>query len=219
MDEYAKKSKPKKKDADLTKKLAASLPSLARFGVIEDHACSQHRSRDQKKSWRIAHVDSRTTSMVVEVGNSSGSTSDNNTSVVQSMSSESLLFMKDKINIPLIEELSESSDVNANKMTPPTDAPRKHKSWHGNGKVSAGVGHGIFTESPPSSQYFPVCRHFSSSNGDDGIGQRTRSESFVDDNEENEIIPMKKLHRQWSFDQEEFSVVTPRNCHSVGDLT
>lgn len=221
MHEYAKKTKPKKDET--TSKLAASLPSQARLGEIEDKACSQHREREQKRSRRIPHVDPRTISMVVEVDNSSISLgiTDSNSSASKS-SSESLLVMKDKVNEPLIEEPG-SSDFNANKrdITAPHDAqaPCKHKSWQGNGKVSAGVGGGIFTESPPSSQYFPACRRCSSS-GDDAIGQRTRSESFVGDyNEENEMIPMKKLHRQWSFDLETFPDVTARNCRSVGDLT
>lgn len=221
MDEYAKKAKPKKDE--ITSKLAASLPSQARLGDIEDKVFSQRRGREQKKSRRVPHIDPRTISMVVEVDNSSVSlgVTDSNSSTSQS-SSESLLVMRDKANIPLIEEPG-SSDLNGNKRDtttfPVAHAPRKHKSWHGNGRVSAGVGGGIFTESPPSSQYFPVCRRCSSS-GDDAIGQRTRSESFVGDyNEENEMIPMKKLNRQWSFDEETFPDVTSRNCRSVGDLT
>ena len=150
---------------------------------------------------------------------------DSNGSSAQS-STESLLVMRNKItDVPLIVEPAESSDVNGNKTSirPPSDVhgprARKHKSWHGNGKVSARVGHGIFTESPPSSHYFPVCRHYSSSS-DDAIGQRSRSESCVDDcNEESEMIPMKRLHRQRSFERETFADITPRNCHSVGDLT
>lgn len=165
----------------------------------------------------------RTVSMVVEVDNSSISLGITDSNGSSSSSSESLLVMRDIItDVPLIEEPG-SSDVNGNKtnIRPPPVAyePRKHKSWHGNGKVSAGVGHGIFTESPPSSQYFPVCRHYSSSS-EDVMGQRTRSESFVDDcNEESEIIPMKRLHRQRSFERETFPDVSPRNYHSVGDLT
>ena len=164
----------------------------------------------------------QTMSMVVEVDNSSINldVTDSNITTSQS-SSESLLVMRDKLNEPLIEEPG-SSDFNANKknLTPPPDAQaqRKHMSWHGNGKVSPGVGRGIFTESPPSSQYFPVCRRLSSS-GDDVIGQRTRSESYMDDyNEDNEMIPMKKLHRHWSFNEEPFPEVTSRNCRSLGDL-
>ena len=168
----------------------------------------------------------RTISMVVEVDNSSTSLAitDSNGSSFQS-STESLLVMKNKItDVPLIEEPAGSSDVNGNKtnMTPQPDVheprARKHKSWHGNGKVSAKVGHGIFTESPPSSQYFPVCRHYSSSS-DDVTAQRSRSESCVDDcNEESEVIPMKRLHRQRSFERETFADVSPRYCHSVRDL-
>lgn len=167
-----------------------------------------------------------TISMVVEVDNSSTSlaVTESNGSSVQS-STESLLVMKNKLtDVPLIEEPAGSSDVNGNKTNmrhlPDVHEPRerKHKSWHGNGKVSAKVGRGIFTESPPSSQYFPVCRHYSSSS-DDLTGQRSRSESRVDDcNEESEIIPMKRLHRQRSFERETFADVSPRNCHSVGDL-
>ena len=160
--------------------------------------------------------------MVVEVDNSSISldVTDSNITTSQS-SSESLLVMRNKLNEPLIEEPG-SSDLNANKknLTNPPGAQekRKHMSRHGNGKVSPGVGRGIFTESPPSSQYFPVCRRHSSS-VDDVIGQRTRSESYMDDyNKENEMIPMKKLHRQWSFNEDLFPEVTSRNCRSFGDL-
>lgn len=170
----------------------------------------------------------RTISMVVEVDNSSTSLAmtESNGSSAQS-STGSLLVMRNKTtDVPLIEEPAGSSDVNGNKTTnirPPPGVhgarTRKHKSWHGNGKASAGVGKGILTESPPSSHYFPVCRHYSSSS-DDVIGQRSRSESCVDDcNEESEMIPMKRLHRQRSFEREIFTDVTPRNCHSVGDLT
>lgn len=169
----------------------------------------------------------RTISMVVEVDNSSTSLAitDSNGSSAQS-STKSLLVMKNKMtDLPLIEESAGSSDVNGNKLTnmrspPDVHEPRacKHKSWHGNGKVSAKVGRGIFTESPPSSQYFPVCRHYSSSN-DDVIGQRSLSESCLDDgNEESEIIPMKRLHRIRSFERETFADESSRNCHSDGDL-
>lgn len=171
----------------------------------------------------------RTISMVVEVDNSSTSIAmtESNGNSAQS-STESLLVMGNKTTVvPLIEEPAGSSDVNGNKtminIRPPPDVHGartcKHKSWHGNGKASAGVGHGIFTESPPSSHYFPVCHHYSSSS-DDVIGQRSRSESCVDDcNEDSEMIPMKRLHRQRSFEREIFTDVTSRNCHSVGDLT
>lgn len=169
----------------------------------------------------------RTISMVVEVDNSSTSLAitESNGSSAQS-STESLLVMKNEItDVPLIEESAGSSDVNGNKTnmrsSPDVHVPRarKHKSWHGNGNVPAKVGRGIFTESPPSSQYFPVCRHYSSSN-DDIIGQRSLSESYVDDcNEESEIIPMKRLqYRKGSLERETFADVSPRNCHSVGDL-
>ena len=191
--------------------------------MIENNLGLQHRGRAQKKDRRIPHVKPRTISMVVEVDNSSTSLAitDSNGSSAQS-STESLLVMKNKMtDVPLIEESAGSSDVNGNKTnmrSPPEPRARKHKSWHGNGKVSAKVGRGIFTESPPSSQYFPVCRHYSSSN-DDVIGQRSLSESCVDDcNEESEIIPMKRLHRIRSFERETFADVSPRNCHSVGDL-
>lgn len=221
MVEYAKKEKPKKDDT--LSKLAASLPSQPRLVDIEDKACTQHRESEVKRRGRIPHVDRRTISMVVEVDNSSIDLEVTESNITTSQSSsESLLVMRDKLNEPLIEEPG-SSDLNANKknLTPPPDAhaQREHRSWHGNGKVSPGVGRGIFTESPPSSHYFPVCRRHSSS-GDDVIGQRTRSESYMDDyNEENEMIPMKKLHRQWSFDKEPFPEVPSRNCRSFGDLT
>ena len=225
MHEYAKKSKPPKDE--IISKLAASLPSQAsRLDAIEDSACLQHRGRAQKKDRRFLHVKPRTISMVVEVDDSSTSLAitDSNGSSAQS-STESLIVMKNEItDLPLIEESARSSDVNGNKtnLRSPPDMhetrARKHKSWHGNGKVSAKVGRGIFTESPPSSQYFPVCRHYSSSN-DDMTGQRSLSESYVDDcNEESEIIPMKILYRQRSFERETFVDISPRNCHSAGDL-
>lgn len=213
--ECARKAKPKKDDT--TQRLAASLPSLGRIGSIDDNTRPKHGERNKKKGRRgTKFPDSRTTSMNVEIGNSSSSTADSNASSSE-YSSESCLV---KVDIPLIEE-PESSDFNGNDrvITPSTDESHNHKSWHGNGKVSASVGDGIFTESPPSSQYFPVCRQYFSSR-EDGIGQRMRYKSFVDDNEEKEVIPMKHLRHHWSSEQQQFpGVGRPRNCHSVGELT
>ena len=185
------------------------MPSLAQ------NSCAKHKRGDKKKT-RLVHVDSRTTSMLVEVSDSSTSSMESNSSFHSSAGS--LLEIKNKVTEPLIDEPS-FPDVNGNRKISTEDTCIKHKSWHGNGDVSTGVGHGIFTESPSSSQYFPVCHQFSASSGNDAVEDRTSSGSFVDGDEEREMIPMKKLRQQWSCDGGDFlPVVTPRNCHSDGDL-
>lgn len=207
MDEFGKKSKPRSENT--TAKLAASLPKLAH------NSCKKHSPGDKKKT-RLVHMDSRTTSMVVEVSNSSSSTTSSSGSIQSSVGS--LVKVKNEVAVPSLEEPG-FPGVNGNRKMSTEDARQKHKSWHGNGDVSTGVGHGIFTESPPSSQYFPVFRQFSASSADNAVDDRSPSGSFVDDDDKKEMIPMKKLHRQWSFDGGDFlPVVTPRNCHSVGDL-
>ena len=163
-------------------------------------------------------MDSRTTSMIVEVDNSSMmSSSDSNSSFHSSFGS--VFDTKNKVTVPLIEEPG-PPDMNGNRRMSRKDNRTKRTSWYSNGDVSTGVGQGIFTESLPSSKYSPGCHHFSESSGDDAMEERSPSESFVDNNEEIETIPMKKLRRQWTFDGGEFpSVVAPRKCCSVGDLS
>lgn len=209
MNEFGKKSKPK--SDDITKRLAASLPSLAH------NSCTRERGDDKKKR-KLVHMDSQTASMIVEVDNSSMmSSSDSNSSFHSSFGS--VFDAKNKVNEPLIEEPG-PPDVNGNRRMSCKDNQTKRTSWHSNGNVSSGVGQGIFTESLPSSKYFPGCQQFSGSSGDDAMEERSPSESFDDDNEEIETIPMKILRRQWTFDGGEFPpVVTPRKCCSFGDLT
>lgn len=117
-------------------------------------------------------------------------------------------------------EQQDFPDVNGNQNMSTKDARRRHKNWHGNGDVSTGVGDGIFTDSRDSSQYFPVCRQLTNSSSDEAVEEeKTPSESFGEDDEEKEMIPMKKLRHHRSFDPSKFlHVVAPRNCHSVGDL-
>ena len=166
-------------------------------------------------------MDSQTTSMIVEVDNSSmmSSSSDSNSSFHSSFGS--VFDAKNKVTEPLIEEPG-PPDVNGNRRMSCKDNQTKRTlaSWHSNGDVSTGVGQGIFTESLPSSKYFPGFQQFSGSSGDEAMEERSPSESFDDDNEAIETIPMKILRRQWTFAGGEFPpVVTPRKCHSFGDLT
>ena len=162
--------------------------------------------------------DSRTTSMLVEVDNSFDSTTDSSGTSFKS-SFGSLHDIRNEVSKPLIEE-QDFPDVNGNQNMSSRDARRRHKNWHGNGDVSTGVGDGIFTDSRDSSQYFPVCRQLTNSSSDEAVEEeKTPSESFGEDDEEKEMIPMKKLRHHRSFDPSKFlHVVAPRNCHSVGDL-
>lgn len=162
-------------------------------------------------------MDSQTTSMIVEVSNSSIASSKSDDSFHSSLGS--VLEPRNTLNEPLTKEAG-FPDVNGNRRTSADVIRTDHKSWHGNGDESTGVGQGIFTESPPSSKYFPVFQQFSTSSGDDALEDRSLSDSFVDDDENQEMIPMKQLRRQWSFDEGEFLPVkaTPRSCVSVGDL-
>ena len=213
MNEFGKKCKPKSDDT--TAKLIASVPSLAHNSCKKDKGGGG--GGGGMKKTRLVHMDSRTTSMLVEVGNSSSSTTDSNSSFHSSFGS--LREIRKKVNEPLIEEPG-FPDANGNQEMSSEDVCCKHNSWHGNQDVSDGVGHGIFTESPDSSQFFPVFRMLTASSDDDAVEEeRTPSESSIEDDKGKEMIPMKKLRRQWSFDGGKcLHVVPPRNCQSVGDL-
>ena len=192
----------------------ASLPSLGRIGSSEDKTLARRGGKNKRKS-RTRRVndlhDSRTTSLNVETGASSSRSCESNTSSSNS-GSEDFLVMR--VGTPTIKE-PETSDFsgNGNVIMPSTVAPQKRKSWFGNGKVSASVGDGIFTESPRSSQYLPDFRQVIPSH-EDGVGRSTRYKSFIDDKKDDkEAFSMKNLRQQ------QFPGVTPRNYHSVGDLT
>ncbi|PFX25702.1 potassium voltage-gated channel protein Shal-like [Stylophora pistillata] len=192
--ECKRKGKPKKEF--ITERLMASLPSLGRIGSSDDKTLARKGGKNKNKPRtrrKNDFHDSRATSLNVETGTSSSRFGDSNTSSSNSGSEDFLV----RVDMPTIKE-PETSDFNGNSnvITPSTDAPQKRKSWFGNGNVSASVGDGIFTESPPSSQYFPVLRRLISSH-EDGIGRSTRYKSSIDDKEDDkEAIPMKLLRQQ-----------------------
>ena len=164
-------------------------------------------------------MESQTTSMIVEVSDSSTSSSHSNGSFHTSFGSD--FELRTILTEPLIAE-SETPDINGNRETPSEATRTKPKNWQTNGTVSSGVHQGVFAETPLSTKYLPSRFHqFSTSSGNDAVQDRSLSHSFTDDIENTKIIHMRKLNLRWSFTKgdHQLPTVTTRNCRSLGDLT
>lgn len=191
---------------------AVSLPTLPHNSNIKQQPRAR---RGQKKR---AQLESQTTSMIVEVSNSSTSSSHSNGSFHTSFGSD--FELRNIRTASLIEE-SGIPDINGNRETSSEATQTKPKNGQTMGTISSGVHQGIFTETPPSTKYLR-CRfqQSSSSSGDDAAEGRSLPNSFANDLEKNEMIHKRKLNSRWSFTEGDYQlpILTTRNCPSLGDL-
>ena len=186
-----------------------SLPSIAH----KSGAKQPTRANGKRKG--KTYVDAETTSMVVQLSNSSNSSSESNSSFHSSFGS--VIELRNKVTEPLIEEPG-VLDIHGNRKTPSEATRTKLQNWKTAGAMSRGVSTFTFTESPPYKKYFTAFPQVSASSGDD-VDEKSLSDSFSDYNGEKEMIPMRKLQRQWSLKGDFVTVETSRNCRSLGDLT
>ncbi|XP_068745305.1 potassium voltage-gated channel protein Shal-like [Montipora capricornis] len=207
LDEFGKKSKPRELNA--TTKWAVSLPSIAH----KSGAKQPTRANGKRKG--KTYVDAETTSMVVQLSNSSNSSSESNSSFHSSFGS--VIELRNKVTEPLIEEPG-VLDIHGNRKTPSEATRTKLQNWKTAGAMSGGVSKFTFTQSLPYKKYFTAFPHVSASSGDD-VDEKSLSDWVSDYNGEKEMIPTRKLQRQWSLKGDCLTVETSRNCRSLGDLT
>lgn len=156
--------------------------------------------------------------MIVEVSNCSTSSSHSNGSFHTSFGSD--FELRNIRNESLIKE-SGIPDINGNREISSETTQTKPKSWQTYDTVSSGVHQGIFTETPPSTNYLRSrFQQSSTSSGDDAAEDRSLPDSITNDLEKKEMIHKRKLNPRWSFTEGDYQlpILTTRNCQSLGDL-